>query len=122
MRAFFRLAAAAAVAGLAAIAVPAQNGERWSDSCNDLQGRRFQADERVAGCTTLIESDALSTRNLAFALHNRGLAYRQQGDLRRALADFRRALRLAPDHAAARVSLCEAAAASEAADPACPAP
>ena len=63
----------------------------------------------------------LTTRNLAAALHNRGLAYRAQGSLARAIADFRRALRLAPGHPGARASLCEALGAVGQSDPSCPA-
>ncbi len=120
MHALIRCAVALAAALLPAAPLPAQHGERWSDSCNDTRGRRHPADARIAGCTTLIESDLLSSANLAYAHLNRGRAHAELGNQRRAIADFRRALRLAPGDAQVRAALCEALARTGAApDPAC---
>jgi len=119
MRALISCAAAIVALALTAPS-PAQPGERWSDTCNDTRGRRHPADVRIAGCTTLIESDLLSSANLAYAHLNRGRAYAELGNRRRAIADFRRALRLAPSDPQARAALCEALARTDAApDPAC---
>ena len=55
--------------------------------------------EQVAGCTQAIGSGRFSGTGLAQLLNNRGNAYMGTGDLDHALADFDRAISLAPDSA-----------------------
>jgi lipoprotein NlpI len=57
--------------------------------------------ERVASCTTLIDSGHYQPPNLAILNDNRGAAYRAAGDLTNARQDFDQAIALDPSDARA---------------------
>ena len=91
-----RLIAAIAVVGLiAAIAQPAS-----ADMADDCEQSRDQ-DLSIGGCTAVIRSGEFSGRNLAIAYSNRGSAYYNLGENRRAIEDFDQALRIDPGFAIA---------------------
>jgi lipoprotein NlpI len=86
-----------AVLALAAMAVPAR-AQSWRDlKCTGNPDLPWA--EQVAGCTQAIGSGRFSGTGLAELLNNRGNAYMGTGDLGHALADFDRAISLAPDSA-----------------------
>ena len=58
-------------------------------------------EERIASCTTLIDSGRYQGINLAILHDNRGMALRAQGDLAGALKDFTEAISLDPNSARA---------------------
>ena len=62
---------------------------------------RATIEERVASCTTLIDSGRYQAVNLAILHDNRGMALRAQGDLSGALKDFTAAISLDPNSARA---------------------
>jgi tetratricopeptide (TPR) repeat protein len=51
-------------------------------------------DRQISGCTAAIASGKWKDRGLAWAYYNRGNAYRAEGDLDRAIADYNEAIRL----------------------------
>ena len=75
----------------------AQSSQRWAWCVN--QGGTFSADQRINGCTSIIQSGRESRRNLAIAYYSRGLAYYDKGDDDRAIAEFNEAIRLDPKFA-----------------------
>lgn len=88
MRVFLALLPLVLLPGLAA----AQSENPIAD-CNQFEDRARQ----IRGCTAYIRTGKALGPNLAVAYTNRGIAYASQGDLKRALADFTEAIRLAPD-------------------------
>src|SRR5580698_4407386 len=62
---------------------------------------RATNEERVASCTTLIDSGRYQPVNLAILRNNRGLAFRGEGDLAGARKDFDEAIALNPSYARA---------------------
>ncbi len=58
-------------------------------------------DQQIKSCTALIQSGAGTTKNLAMAYNNRGIAYYDKKDLDRAIADFSKAIQLDPKYAIA---------------------
>ena len=73
-----------------------QNREEWP-RCANL-GARHAIETRLRACTAIIDSGLEGTRDLAKAYNNRGYAYNDSGDPRRALADLNQALRLNPTY------------------------
>jgi tetratricopeptide (TPR) repeat protein len=69
-------------------------------------GRCTGADIRlsIVGCTTIISAGADTPANLATAHFNRANAYRRQGQLDLAIADYDESLRLDPTNAGALVN------------------
>ncbi len=57
------------------------------------------ADIRIGGCTSVIQSGQETTANVAIAHIKRGLAYSWKGDLARALQDYDQAIRVDPANA-----------------------
>src|ERR1700743_1537536 len=51
-------------------------------------------DERIKACTTLIESPQTNQHIRAMAFDSRGIAYRAEGELDRAIADYTESIRL----------------------------
>ena len=64
------------------------------DACNTSQ-------PDLTACTAVIEGANGQDSDLAWAYNNRGIAHAARGDLLRAIADYSRAIELAPDHPAA---------------------
>src|SRR5260370_40042767 len=69
----------------------------WTLCINE--GNVYPPDIAADGCTAVIRSGNRKPRELAVALTKRGLAYRAQGDIERALSDDDAALTLDPDYA-----------------------
>ncbi len=86
---------AATLAALLALAAPARAG--MEEDCV----QEYDRDLQISGCTAVIGSGQYSGRNLAIAYNNRGIAYDDLGEYRRAIEDYDRALRLDPDDALA---------------------
>src|SRR5690348_5084544 len=53
----------------------------YVDQCTDWEGKKFPIDARIDGCTRTIGSGKYRGKNLAWAYDNRGLAYKNKGDL-----------------------------------------
>ena len=68
------------------------------DDCNQEQ----DLDRAIRGCTQIIERrQQESQENRALAYSNRGNAYGKKGDVDRAIADYTKAIELAPTRALA---------------------
>src|SRR5580692_9294132 len=59
---------------------------------------RATVEERIASCTTLIDSGRYPPVNLAILHDNRGMAFRAKGDLTNARSDFDQAVSLNPNY------------------------
>ena len=70
----------------------AQNPSADERRCTGLW--RATSEERVASCTTLIDSGRYQPVNLAILHDNRGMAFRAKGDLTNARSDFDQAISL----------------------------
>ena len=62
------------------------------DTCDDAGG-----DEAIAACTRAIDSGRLEGHDLAVKYYNRGVEYKNKGDLDRAIADYTETIRLDPE-------------------------
>jgi len=71
-------------------AAQAQLSPDWTRCVNE--GKQFSPDAAISGCTAVNNSGKGGGRNLAVAYNNRGIAYRDKGDLDRALVDFSEAI------------------------------
>jgi len=65
------------------------------DWCNN-NDNAFSVDQRIGGCTALIESEPASAQDRAAGYSNRCWAYSDKGDPDRAIADCNEAIRLDP--------------------------
>jgi len=65
------------------------------DWCNN-NGNAFSVDQRIGGCTALVESGRASVQNRAAGYSNRCWAYSDKGDPDRAITDCNDAIRLDP--------------------------
>jgi hypothetical protein len=72
----------------------------WTLCINE--GNVYPPDIAADGCTAVIRSGGRQPRELAVAFTNRGLAYRAQGDLDRAISDYDSIMRLRSTIAARR--------------------
>ena len=77
----------------------AQSSRSWAWCVN--QGSTFSVDQRINGCSSIIQSGRETRPNLAIAYYRRGLAYYDKGDDDRAIAEYNEALRLDPKFAQA---------------------
>ena len=77
----------------------AQSSRSWAWCVN--QGGTFSADQRINGCSSIIQSSRETRRNLAIAYYSRGLAYYDKGDDDRAIDEYNEAIRLDPKYAQA---------------------
>ncbi len=85
----------AVVVFLSALAAPARAG--MAEDCN----QEYDRDLQIGGCTAVIRSGQWQGKDLAWAYYNRGVAYGNLGEYRRAIEDYDEALRLDPDYAVA---------------------
>src|SRR2546427_3211313 len=85
---------AATVVGLQGCAIVSED---WA-KCQDL---RTNPALQLSACSSIIDSGKETRSNLALAFNNRGVAYSNQGDLARAIADYDQAIRLDPSQAIA---------------------
>ena len=91
------------VAALAALALVAVTMPAPAQSLRDLKctgNPDVPWAEQIAGCTQAIGSGRFSGTGLAKLLNNRGVAYLNTRDFDRAIADYDRAISLAPNAAA----------------------
>src|SRR5580692_2431349 len=87
----------AAILLLAVLPARAQDSAAQDVSANERRctGQwRATVEERVASCTTLIDSGRYQPVNLAILRDNRGMALRAKGDLTNARSDFDQAISL----------------------------
>jgi lipoprotein NlpI len=99
-----------ALAGAVMLATSALHASRVAaqtqqeiDWCNN-NDNAFSVDQRIAGCTALVESERLSVQDRAAAYGNRCWAYSDKGNSDRAIADCNDAIRLDPKLANAYVN------------------
>ncbi|WP_024341957.1 tetratricopeptide repeat protein [Bradyrhizobium japonicum] len=69
--------------------------EDW-DTC--ARSAELSSDRPIRGCTAVISAGERVLAQLVAAYNNRGLAFRANGDLDRAIEDYDQAIRLMPDH------------------------
>jgi tetratricopeptide (TPR) repeat protein len=69
------------------------------DRCNGKNGTTV--DQKISGCTVLIDSGAVNGRGAAGAFNNRGMAYQDKSQIDRAIQDFNQSIGLDPDNARA---------------------
>src|SRR5471030_844177 len=73
-----------------------QSSAAWGLCSND----GISSQQRISGCTLVIESGGEKQTRLASAYNNRGFAFLDHGDNDKALADFDAAIKLNPSEAA----------------------
>ena len=85
------------VLGMLSLASPAgaqDLKQQWAWCLN--KDNAFTADQRMAGCTAVIDANRETPENRAIAFRGRGNAYVDKGQPERAIEDYDQALRLAP--------------------------
>ena len=85
------------VLGMLSLASPAgaqDLKQQWAWCLN--KDNAFTADQRMAGCTAVIDANRETPENRAIALRGRGNAYVNKGQPERAIEDYDQALQLAP--------------------------
>jgi lipoprotein NlpI len=93
---WYALAGAVMSATAASHASPAAaQTQQQIDWCNN-NDNAFSVDQRIGGCTALVESAEASVQNRAAGYSNRCWAYSDKGDPDRAIADCNQAIRLDP--------------------------
>jgi tetratricopeptide (TPR) repeat protein len=78
-------------------------GGALADTVSDCVQDKDQ-DLRIRGCTAAIQSDKWRGEDLAWAYNNRGNAYKDKGEVDRAIADYDQALRLDPKYVKAYIN------------------
>ena len=73
-------------------------GAKSPDQCTALN---VALDDRIAGCTAIIDAKKETGRALSIAYCNRGRVFALKGDVEKAMADYDRAIRLDPKFAIA---------------------
>jgi tetratricopeptide (TPR) repeat protein len=73
----------------------ALSDEDW-DSC--ARAAEFSSDRPISGCTAVIKAGERVIAQLVAAYNNRGVAFRSNGELDRAIEDYDQAIRLMPDY------------------------
>src|SRR5476649_752076 len=63
-------------------------------------------DQKIAGCTAVIQAGKLKGKSLAFAFINRGVAYYEKGQLDSALENYNQGIELHPKYALAFNNRC----------------
>ena len=91
------IAGAIAIAAVTGFA-NAQLSPKWENCTGNPD---IDWDQQIKSCTELIQSSKELKENLAIAFYNRGLAYENNGQYDRAIADYSDAIRLDPNDAEA---------------------
>jgi Tfp pilus assembly protein PilF len=76
-------------------ALSSASAQQGDDNC----GRPGTPDERIAQCTSIVDSRRAKPLEVANALRVRGIALRQKGEIDRAIADFDQAIKINPKDA-----------------------
>jgi tetratricopeptide (TPR) repeat protein len=94
-----------AITAVASSAARAQTKQQfnWCISENDPT-----PDQKISGCTAVIQAGKLKGKNLVFAFVNRGAAYYEKSQYDRAIEDFDPAVKLNPKYAIAFNDRCAA--------------
>ena len=95
----FAAASLAAIAAALPFGAAAQAQSREAQLCATQS--ESQADQRIAACTSMLNSGRLHGKQEGIAYELRGLAYLDRGDIAHAIADLNQAITLAPDFAPA---------------------
>ncbi len=90
------LLAGIGLSGMAAVSARTFLTRSDAITCSN-QSRSSRSSERIAACSTMIQSGRLRGEPLGVAYALRGLAYLDRGDTPAAIGDFNRAIALAPD-------------------------
>ena len=96
MRASLLIAIGIAIAAAGSVSAQSRD-ENWA-RCKDIHN---DPDLRIGTCTAIIRSGRETTKNLAAAFSNRGIAYYDKGQYDRAIEDFDQAIGLDPKFALA---------------------
>ena len=93
---------AIAIIWLSALAMPvsAQSIDEQIGQCGN-ESRQTTPAAQIAACTALLQSGRFDVQDLSQIHFNRGVAYRDRGDLARAISDYDEAIRLNPQSALA---------------------
>lgn len=83
------LAAVAVASGLTASHAQSRQFEHQMDLCET-----GSADQKISGCTAVIQSGKFDANGTAMAYFSRGNAYKSRGDLDNAIADYTHAIRI----------------------------
>jgi tetratricopeptide (TPR) repeat protein len=75
----------------------AQSSAAWGLCSND----GISSQQRITGCTLVIQAGTETQARLATANNNRGFAYSAKGDFDRALTDLSQAIKINPNYAVA---------------------
>jgi len=102
-RAFAGAIALAAITGVSSSAARGQTQQEfnWCIAENDPT-----ADQRISGCTAVIQARKLKGKGLAFAFINRGVAYYQKRQYDQAIDNYDQAIKLNPKYAIAFNNRC----------------
>jgi tetratricopeptide (TPR) repeat protein len=73
----------------------ALSDEDW-DSC--ARAAELSSDRPIRGCTAVIKAGERALAQLVAAYNNRGVAFRSNGELDRAIEDYGQAIHLMPDY------------------------
>ena len=99
--AFFRsLSGAVSIAAAVLSATCSVNAQTQPQISWCEDGSGVTPDERLRGCTAVIESGRYEGDKLSSAFSNRGLAYSSKGETDRAIQDYDQSIRLNPQNAA----------------------
>ena len=92
---------AVALAATASLGPAQAQQSQASTWCYASEADGVSLDQKISGCTTVIQSGKISNSDLALAHTNRGFAYGTKGQHDRAIQDYDQAIKLDPSNAIA---------------------